>query len=184
MFLDNKYTKTYNAIINRARIRCTPEVVEHHHIIPESLGGTEVVKLTPREHFICHRLLVKMLTGDAQKKMILALHLMVHLVAKYAPTSLAYTVARQQFIQSIKGKRMLMSEASTKRIADANRRRIGWKHTDSAKNKIAMKANGRKPKSCTIGDRIYPSVKALIADLGQGRGGIKHPNFQYCEETK
>lgn len=37
---------------------------EKHHIIPKSLGGTNekenLVKLTAREHFICHWLLVKM----------------------------------------------------------------------------------------------------------------------------
>ena len=54
-----------------------PKYVEKHHIIPKSLGGNNrkenLVNLSAREHFICHRLLVKMLNGDAKNKMIYAL---------------------------------------------------------------------------------------------------------------
>tara|TARA_R110000868_G_scaffold392528_1_gene663182 strand:- start:1272 stop:1979 length:708 start_codon:yes stop_codon:yes gene_type:complete len=51
---------------------------EKHHIIPESLGGTNdrdnLVELSAREHFICHWLLVKMVDGEARSKMLYALH--------------------------------------------------------------------------------------------------------------
>lgn len=58
------YQKIYHTIINN-RIQNPPiGYVERHHIIPRSLGGTDVaenlVRLTAREHFICHMLLVKM----------------------------------------------------------------------------------------------------------------------------
>lgn len=52
------------------------EYVEHHHITPRSLGGTDedenIVKLTAREHFICHWLLVKMYNkGSLERKKML-----------------------------------------------------------------------------------------------------------------
>ena len=76
MFLDNKYTTTYNAIVERARDREVNGYVERHHIIPKSLGGSNddsnLVKLTAREHYICHLLLTKMLTGKAKGKMVYA----------------------------------------------------------------------------------------------------------------
>ena len=51
---------------------------EIHHIIPKSLGGTNkksnLVKLTYREHYIAHRMLVKMYKGRDRCKMSLALN--------------------------------------------------------------------------------------------------------------
>lgn len=73
MFQQNKYSKWYFDIVNRAGSRVTNGYVERHHIVPKSLGGsndqTNLVKLTAKEHFICHLLLVKMTTGKDQQKM-------------------------------------------------------------------------------------------------------------------
>jgi hypothetical protein len=74
----NKYTLWYNSIIKNARTRILTCYKESHHILPRSLGGTDekhnLVDLTAREHFICHWLLVKIHTGQAQHKMIYALN--------------------------------------------------------------------------------------------------------------
>jgi len=89
LFIDNKYTRWYNAIItnaqqqNRKKLkRNQPGYVyyEKHHIIPTSLGGIDTkdnwTNLTAREHFICHWLLTKMTIEKARKKMIYALRMM------------------------------------------------------------------------------------------------------------
>jgi rubrerythrin len=74
----NKYKNWYNTITERARTRNIDSYVEHHHILPRSLGGTDdkdnLVALTAREHFICHWLLTKMHTGESRAKMIYALN--------------------------------------------------------------------------------------------------------------
>lgn len=65
------YKKVYDNIIQR-RIE-TPisetEYGEKHHIIPRSLGGTDepnnLVKLTAREHFICHALLAEIYESES-----------------------------------------------------------------------------------------------------------------------
>ncbi len=59
------YKKIYNNIIeNRKHNPITTGYTEKHHIIPRSIYGTDdksnLVKLTAREHFICHYLLAKM----------------------------------------------------------------------------------------------------------------------------
>lgn len=81
MFLENKYTKTYYALINKAQNRILNGYGEKHHIIPKSMGGgdykSNLVKLTPREHFICHLLLTKMTVGSNKKKMSLAVFKML-----------------------------------------------------------------------------------------------------------
>lgn len=73
-FLENKYTKWYYEIIENSKAL----EGEKHHIIPKSLGGNDskdnIKLLSYREHFICHLLLTKMVTGDAQHKMCWALH--------------------------------------------------------------------------------------------------------------
>jgi hypothetical protein len=67
-FLNNKYTKIYYQIINKAKSRAKPEgYTEKHHIIPKCMGGKEVIPLTFREHFICHHLLIKMCKTSKQK---------------------------------------------------------------------------------------------------------------------
>ena len=77
--LINKYSKTYYSLIEKAKQRCWKKAKgrERHHIIPQSLGGTDekdnLVYITPREHFICHWLLIKMTEGDERGKMLYAL---------------------------------------------------------------------------------------------------------------
>lgn len=75
--LTNKYSKIYYAITSKAKERITEGYTETHHIIPQSLGGSNdkdnLVELTAREHFICHWLLVKMTEGDDRGKMLYAL---------------------------------------------------------------------------------------------------------------
>ena len=64
MFIINKYTSCYFRIIERSKEREINDITEKHHIIPKSFGGKNtkdnLVNLTPREHFICHHLLLKM----------------------------------------------------------------------------------------------------------------------------
>jgi len=74
----NKYTYWYNVIIENAHNRTITGYKESHHILPQSLGGSDhkdnLVDLTAREHFICHWLLVKMHTGESKAKMVYALN--------------------------------------------------------------------------------------------------------------
>lgn len=63
--LENKYRKWYFEIINGARINPpTDTYTEVHHIVPRCLKGSDesdnLVRLTARQHFICHLLLTKM----------------------------------------------------------------------------------------------------------------------------
>ncbi len=60
------YTKHYNLLIERAKTRHLPKdlYIEHHHIIAKCQGGTDnkenIVKLTAKEHYVAHQLLIKM----------------------------------------------------------------------------------------------------------------------------
>lgn len=58
------YEKIYNKIIDYRKLNPYNGYTEEHHILPKALGGLDdvdnLVRLTAREHFICHYLLTKM----------------------------------------------------------------------------------------------------------------------------
>jgi hypothetical protein len=87
MFIENKYSKCYYRIIENRESNPVTGYVEKHHIIPRSLGGSNkkenIVALTAREHFVCHRLLVKMTSGRDKMKMSYAIRCLVNRENKY-----------------------------------------------------------------------------------------------------
>jgi hypothetical protein len=79
IFIDNKYTKCYYRIVSNSLNRTLPDDVysERHHIIPKCfytkyngfLEGrphckTNIVRVTAKEHYVLHLLLVKMLDNS------------------------------------------------------------------------------------------------------------------------
>jgi hypothetical protein len=60
------YNKHYNNLITRAKNRNLSCYLEAHHIVPKCIGGadeaTNIVMLTPEEHYVAHQLLVKIYT--------------------------------------------------------------------------------------------------------------------------
>lgn len=111
MFLDNKYTKAYYQIIHKALFREQRECYyEKHHIIPKSLGGLDdednLVCLLPREHYVAHHLLTKMLVGKDKHKMTFALHTFFHF-NKYRRlnfTARQYEYHRNEFAKACKNR--------------------------------------------------------------------------------
>lgn len=100
MFLENKYAKWYYNICSKQY----EGIVEQHHIIPRSLGGTNeknnLVNLSPKAHFICHWLLTKMVKSTAHKqKMYYAFNFMLLKPKdlkkrRYYPCSRIYEIAK------------------------------------------------------------------------------------------
>lgn len=75
------YQKIYDAICQKRQADPAAGYGEVHHILPRSLGGSDdrsnLVKLTAREHFICHLLLVKIHQNSASYyKMVKAFFMM------------------------------------------------------------------------------------------------------------
>ena len=58
------YQAHYDRLIERAKNRVLEGYVENHHVIPKCIGGTNdksnIVSLTPEEHYVAHQLLVKL----------------------------------------------------------------------------------------------------------------------------
>lgn len=138
----NKYNKWYNQIIERAQSRVLEPPYEKHHIKPRSLGGTDdkenIAFVTPREHFICHWLLVKMTTGEEHYKMLNALRMM----RAENPGQKRYkTKITARVYESLK---LEYSRLQSERIRGENNPMWGKKHTEEARCAISEKNTGKK----------------------------------------
>ena len=174
-FINNKYTHIYYAIVNRAKARELKEYKEKHHIVPKSLGGNNssenLVELTAREHFICHRLLTKMTTGTAKKKMWLAVSKMLSFSSthqRYQPASRIYEYTRVQVSRAQSGKGnpnygKKHSKETREKMSVGVRRHISehgtYSHTDKSKAKISRANKGQTRSAqfkadCTIRNRL------------------------------
>ena len=62
------YKLHYKTLIDRARNRSINGYTEQHHIVPRCVGGSDdsdnLVRLTAREHFVAHQLLIKIYNGN------------------------------------------------------------------------------------------------------------------------
>lgn len=62
------YAKIYQTLINKAKQRTIEGYSESHHVVPRCMGGSDspsnLVRLTPEEHFVAHLLLVKMYPSE------------------------------------------------------------------------------------------------------------------------
>jgi hypothetical protein len=102
MFVQNKYTKWYFSIIEKAKIRNIGN--EKHHIIPRCLGGKDeednLVMLTYREHYLTHLLLTKM--NDSVKLKNALWQMNFKNKKKYFNSNL-YEAIRKEYISRISG---------------------------------------------------------------------------------
>lgn len=160
MFLTNKYTLWYYKIISNATNRNLSGYVEKHHVIPKSLGGTDdkfnIVSLTAREHFVCHRLLTKMTEGSYKKKMIHAIWSFTRTSKnqnRIKITSKSYEVIRKEFSNMLSESRKgIMNVGKTpwnKGISTPGR-----KHTEETKIKMKNSWKKRPPRSKEHSDAI------------------------------
>lgn len=114
MFIDNKYTKWYWGIVNKALQRKSEPGIkyERHHILPKGkylfpefksskIHKWNGVNLTHKEHFVCHLLLTKMTTGKARSSCIYGL--MRFSTGLDKCTSRQYAKARALFSSTRKG---------------------------------------------------------------------------------
>jgi hypothetical protein len=163
VFIDNKYTKWYYSIIKKASDRVNIGYTEKHHIIPECfyisrfrkgpIGWLEgnpndaknIVKLTAKEHFICHLLLPKMLTGIPKAKMVCALIRFVY-SKKYNKFITARSYANIKTMHSEAISLIQKGVKTTKEMSESTRKKISAAKLGKPFSEI-HKQNMRKPKS-------------------------------------
>lgn len=107
-FINNKFRRYYIDIITKvlSEERVYDSTIhENHHILPDAFGGTHVVPLTFREHYIAHALLTRFTKGKDRCKMTFALHTFFHFDYGRRPNlqrSILYEHHKRWFIEACK----------------------------------------------------------------------------------
>lgn len=187
MFKTNKYSKFYYSIVNNAKqLNRAKRGNERHHILPRSLGGSNensnLVNLTPREHYICHLLLTKFTIGTAYQKMSYALHRLTN-HGTTIKSSRMYAMIRKahadMLSSKLKGVSIMerfgkthmheISEYQKEQIRKSNRDRI-W--TTSSREKMSESQKRRKierPESFSVEPKSA-THKANLSKAHLGKG--------------
>lgn len=147
-FTSNKYLSWYIEMMIRSLDRpFLSGMLEKHHIIPKSLGGSNdvsnIAKLTPREHFIAHRLLLRVTEGGSRAKMTYALWRMSNssnTTTRHVATSYQYAEARREFQSRNKGRET----------------------SEETKIKLSIALKGKK------------KTQAHVENMRNGRKGFRH----------
>lgn len=197
MFLENKYKKWYFGVIEKAKSqnrkklkRSNPDFIyyESHHIVPKSMGGTEEVLLTAKEHFICHLLLPKMMIGPDKHKMINALIRMTFSKSKGQERycSRSYNIVRS-FI-SERNSEMFKDKPKSEEIRSNMKGRCGkWERTEESRlnQSLAQKErfenspgtfSGKKHKQESLEKRTRTRKEKGIKPKFTGKGSKWYTN--------
>lgn len=178
MFLDNKYSAWYFSLISNRQANTFDGYGEVHHVIPKSLGGSNeksnLIRLTAREHFVAHRLLVKMVIGKDKRKMVFALKRTVS-SKTHIPNSRTFAIIREEYAAQMRG--VPRSEETRRRISLAVK---GFKMPEEAKRKISATTKGRpKPESFKEQLRGKPRSTEARKAISEGLKGRR-----MSEETR
>ena len=181
-FVENKYKQWYENIISSARNRTIKGYTERHHIIPKSLGGTNelsnLVRLTAREHFICHLLLTKFTIGYDKKLMDFALGKFIQNSPLQQRTfnSWEYNKIRKSISAARTGHKF--SEETKKKMSEKAKGRTPWNkgvtgltHSEESNKKRSDTLTGRKRS-----DEFCQKVSASKIGHTSGMTGKKHTN--------
>jgi len=176
MFNESKYTTWYFSIIKNAKLKNNHTgYIERHHIIPRSFGGdgtkNNLVKLTAREHFICHLLLTKMTNGVNRHKMLHAFMLMKGKTDKQQRyiNSRLFDSIKKEFGEIIRNKKLGSKHTQeTKEKIRNTLKSMPSPISDAGRKSISEKAKSRiqKPKSDEYKKRMSEAMKLSHARRG------------------
>ncbi len=193
IFIDNKYTRWYYNIVNTAKSRTITGYTEKHHIIPKSCGGdnskTNLVKLTAKEHFICHLLLIRMVEGQFRYKMAYALNRMLTTnnngnQDRYIPTSRKFEKIRLQISNSLKGHSSPMkgrshSEETKKKISEIHKGK-----PSALKGRPKSEETKKKISEARTGYKMPDSTKKKLSEFNKGKTYSDEYKKKMSERTK
>jgi hypothetical protein len=177
--LNNKYSKIYYKITSNAKQRITEGYTELHHIVPQSLGGSNdkhnLVELTAREHFLCHWLLIKMTEGEDRSKMLYALNGMKaenRYQQRYHTkiTARVYEKYRIEHAENhskvMKSKKLIPWNKGGSILTDEQRKRI----SDAAKNRKPLSPESRaKGNEKRKGQKRSEETKLKMSLVAKGK---------------
>ena len=189
------YERIYNQIIERGKQRILEGYGENHHIIPKCMGGADtqdnMVRLTAKEHFLCHLLLIEMYPGI--HKLVQAAYLMTHSRNKGKVSSKYYAILREGHgkASSQRNKGRKVTEAQKKQISKTLKGRvITWgdkiSEAKKGKKKGPQSKETREKRSAALKNRtwedIYGVEGARLRRESHKQRRLKNKNKSYGKE--
>ena len=166
------YQRIYNQIVTRAKNRKIQGYTERHHIIPKCMGGdnskSNLVELTAREHFVCHKLLTFIYPKN--QKLIYALWVMANGRFKqksnpYKISSRDYEYSKKLFIKTQTGKKQSKKTIEKRKNT---RKKLGDWSQFYTKDILEKMSESKKNRKVTWGDKISKGKKGKTRNITWG----------------
>ncbi len=166
------YLRTYNILVERAQDRMRPDgYCEKHHILPKCMGGKNnrdnIVYLTAKEHFLCHKMLVRIFPQvRGNWYALIAMGRLSEFKLRVFESERKKAADIRRGFKYTQESRKKMSDSAKKRGIQKNSEshqfgkappwnkglknwRVGYSHSEETRAKLraAMLANGVKPPS-------------------------------------
>jgi hypothetical protein len=187
------YEKVYNQIIERAKTRVLNGYKETHHIIPKCIGGVNkkenLINLTAKEHYICHKLLCKMYPDNDKLKF--ALWAMCNLKnpahqRNYIISASEYSYIRELVSIAKKGKnsrpnKYIPSEETRRKLSESNKGKASWNKGLIGYRKGILKTEDHKQK-ISIANKGYKHSNESKEKMSATRKGVVRDKKEcpYC----
>jgi hypothetical protein len=167
----------YNNFISALKGQVVENYSEKHHIVPRSHGGSNkkdnLIVLTPRQHFIAHRMLWKAYGGSMAR----AFFLMSKATRYGKLGSKTYAMAREDYSKQVSAQMAIKPNVpafTPEHRAKLRQAKLGTKVSDETKAKISAAQVGR------VYDNEFKR-KVSEAKKGKSNGRI---GWQQSEETR
>lgn len=141
------YQRLYDNLVRRGQSRILTGYSEKHHIVPRCIGGTDdisnLVLLTPEEHYLCHLLLVKIHPGNI--RLVKAAMFMVSSNSTQQRNNKSYGWLKRQYSEYMQGPNnpQKLNPRRGERHHTFNRK-IEFKFTEEGKKVLSDKMLGVK----------------------------------------
>ena len=174
------YQKLYNAIIERANNRILDKNIyaEKHHIIPQSMGGTNIseniVRLTAKEHFVAHHLLWKIYKNPQMTKAFMLMCNIKRDGIKYKVSAKEYSILKEEFSRA-------QSKAIKSRPANNLGKTLSQEWRDNISKGLTGHGRGNGGSSGFRGKHHTEENKKAISERRKGVGTHFTP---HSDETK
>lgn len=197
------YQKIYNDLVERGKPRELEGYKERHHIVPKCLGGDDksdnLVYLTAREHYIAHKLLVKIFPTNFKLKYAFWMMCSMETTTqnRYKVSAYDYEYAKQLIAIRYPETRNKISDSLKKSYETGKRKKwnLGKKMPKEFGEKISKAKKGmlgtnkgipmsidqkQKIRNTLKGHEVSQSTKNKISDTLLNRPLITCPHCSKC----
>jgi hypothetical protein len=169
------YKKIYSALCIKSFNRIhTEEIYEKHHIIPKCMGGSDNVDniaiLTPKEHFIAHKLLCEIYPDNP--KLSYALWAMMNLNNKYQNRN--YTISSREYDRL----RHTYIKLQSSPKSEIHKNKISKSWTEERRKNASIRLTEYNK------NRIHPLKGKHHSELTKQKIRIANTGYKHSDETK